>query len=95
MTIISSKILFKQILHFYRGGHTTIAKILLHHSSEDLIGEVDVYGRTGLIQAASGGYVECAALLIDNVKQFLLQNKNWIEILLFVYYYTYCKWKTF
>jgi hypothetical protein len=24
-----------------------------------------------------------------------LQNKNWIEILLFVYYYTYCKWKTF
>ena len=32
-----------------------------------MIKEVDIYGRTPLIQAASGGYVECASLLLENV----------------------------
>jgi len=32
-----------------------------------MIKEFDIYGRTPLIQAASGGYVECAHLLLENV----------------------------
>jgi hypothetical protein len=53
--------------NLFRAGHTTIVKILLHHSPPEMIKEVDIYGRTPLIQAASGGYVECASLLLDNV----------------------------
>ena len=50
------------------GGHTTIVKVLLHHlTTPDSINDVDIYGRTCLIQAASGGYVDCASLLIDSV----------------------------
>jgi len=45
-------------------------KVLLHHLTPDSINDIDIYGRTCLIQAASGGYVECASLLIDNVIAF-------------------------
>ena len=67
MTDISCCEACNELIDFYRGGHTTIAQILLHHSPPDLIKEVDVYGRTSLIEATSGGYVECAKFLVENV----------------------------